>query len=115
MKDEDKITIRVDADFLNEIDQNAANEKQTRSAWIKEAIRSYLDKSEKKEPDYISLNMEELNEQIEKLEAIKVIYKLKDEIATLKASIQAKKTKVNSIQQKIDDAMYTNTNQMQKS
>ena len=121
-KGEVKITIRVEADFLDQIDKKADEKNQNRSAFVKSVLRNYIEGKNQQDDalslsDYISLSMSELNEQIEKLEAIKKIYVLQNDIAALKNSIETKKPQIQKIKNEIEDIICIDAdeNQMQKS
>lgn len=122
-KSDEKITIRVEADLLNQIDKKADEENKNRSAFVKGVLRNYLEGKDQQNDDllslsdYVSLNISELNEQIEKLEAIKKIYILQNDITALKNSIETKKPQLQKIKENIDNIIWSDAdvNQMQKS
>ena len=122
-KGEVKITVRVEADFLDQINQKADEEHKNRSAFVKSVLRNYIEGKNQQDDDalslsdYISLSLSELNEQIEKLEAIKKIYVLQNDITALKNSIETKKPQIQKIKNEIEDIICVDAdeNQMQKS
>ena len=122
-KGEVKISVRVEAKLLDQIDKKADEKNQNRSAFVKSVLRNYIEGKNQQDDDalslsdYISLSMSELNEQIEKLEAIKKIYVLQNDIAALKNSIETKKPQIQKIKNEIEDIICIDAdeNQMQKS
>ncbi len=119
-KGDEKMTIRVEADLLDLIDKKADEEHKNRSAFVKGVLRNYIEGKNQQDDGLLNLsncvplNIAELNEYIEKLEAIKKIYILQNDIATLKSSIETKKTQMQKIKEEIEDIIYTddNANQM---